>query len=166
MYATVLYAALLLIGGAFSPTTITTLALDQILVGWIMYLLVPLTVLCLTLYGSVTLKVVPNGLLMIFIYILGNIGGMVEMIGNYINSKGVISAGIFLSLISPFHTLYSAAQRILLPSSGLAGEMMRSLNGLTGNGRPASTLMYVYIAVYAIGFLSLAVRKFRKTDIN
>jgi len=165
-YASVLYAALLIIGGAFALNPVITLTFSQILESWFLYLLVPLSVLCLTIYGSVSLKAVPNGLLMIFIYILGNIGGMVEMIGNYINNKSVISAGILISLISPFHTLYSAAERILLPSTGLAGEMMRGMGGLTGSGRPASTTMYIYIAVYSIGFLTLAIYKFKKTDIN
>jgi ABC-type transport system involved in multi-copper enzyme maturation permease subunit len=166
IYATALYTAILLIGSAFSLVTVTSLSFSQILGGWVLYLLVPLTVLCLTLYGSVRLRVVPNGLLMIFIYILGNIGGMVEMIGNLITNSAVVSAGIFLSLLSPFHTLYAAAERILLPSAGLAGEMMRGLGGLTGSGRPASAVMYLYIAAYALGFLALAVRRFRKIDIN
>jgi ABC-type transport system involved in multi-copper enzyme maturation permease subunit len=166
IYATVLYAALLIIGGVYALNTVTTLSLIQILKGWMLYLLVPLCVLCLTLYGSVSLKVVPNGLLMIFIYILGNIGGMVEMIGNYVNSRSVVSAGIFISLLSPFHTLYSASERVLLPSTGLVGEMMRGAGGLTGGGKPASAAMYIYIVLYALGFLALAIRKFRKIDIN
>jgi ABC-type transport system involved in multi-copper enzyme maturation permease subunit len=165
LYATLLYAALLLIGAAFSLTTVVTLSFGQLFYGWLLYTLVPLAVLCLTLYGSVTLRMVPNGLLMIFIYILGNIGGMIEMIGNIISSRSVISAGILLSLISPFHTLYSSAERVLLPSGGLAGEMIRGLGGLAGTGRPASAAMYIYTAVYALGFLALAVRRFRKTDI-
>ncbi len=165
-YSTALYATLLLIGGAFALNPVITLTLSQIIESWCLYLLVPLSVLCLTIYGSVSLKAVPNGLLMIFIYIVGNIGGMVEMIGNYINNKSVISAGILISLVSPFHTLYSSAERILLPSTGLAGEMMRGLGGLTGSGRPASTAMYIYIAVYSIGFLTLAIYKFKKIDIN
>lgn len=99
-------------------------------------------------------------------YLLGNIGGMVEMIGNYINSKAVNSTGIFLSLVSPFHTLYSTAERILLPSSGLAGEVMRGAAGLTGSGQPASPAMFVYIAIYTLGFLALAARKFGRIDLN
>lgn len=166
IYATVLYAALLLIGGAFSMVTVTTLSFSRIFWGWVLYILVPLAVLCLTMYGSVKMKVVPNGLLMIFIFILGNIGGMVEMIGNYVGSTAVVSTGIFISLISPFHTLFAAAERVLLPSTGFAGEMMRGLGGLTGSGKPASAAMYIYIAVYALGFLALAVRRFRKIDIN
>ena len=165
-YATLLYAALLLIGYFFSLNTIITLDFSQIFLGWILYLLVPLAVLCLTLFGSVSLKTVQNGLLMIFIYILGNIGGMVEMIGTCINNEPVLSAGIFISLISPFHTLYGAAERVLLPTTGLAGEMMRGLGGLSGTGRPASAAMYVYIALYSLGFLALSIRKFRRIDIH
>lgn len=164
--ATALFAAILLIGHAYSLDTITALSFAQIFKGWVVYTLVPLILLCLTLYGSITLKVVPNGLLMIFIYLLGNIGGMVEMIGNYINSKAVNSTGIFLSLVSPFHTLYSTAERILLPSSGLAGEVMRGAAGLTGSGQPASPAMFVYIAIYTLGFLALAARKFGRIDLN
>ena len=165
-YAALLYAALLLIGGLYSLSTIVSLDISQIISGGILYLLVPLGVLCLTLYGSVSIKAVQNGLLMIFIYILGNIGGMVEMIGNVVGSKPVLSAGIFISLISPFHTLYGAAERCLLPTAGLAGDMLRGIGGLPGSGRPASAVMYIYIAIYALGFLVLAVRKFKKTDIN
>lgn len=165
-YATALFAAILLIGRAYSLDTVTALSFAQIAEGWVLYTLVPLSLLCLTLYGSIMLKVVPNGLLMIFLYILGNIGGMVEMIGNYVNNRAVDSAGIFLSLVSPFHTLYSTAERILLPSSGLAGELMRGASGLTGSGQPASGAMFVYIGVYTLGFLALAAGRFRKIDIQ
>lgn len=165
-YASVLFFAILLIGLIFQLSTITSLSFLQIISAWLYYLLVPSIVLCITIYGSVVLKVVPNGLLMIFIYILGNIGGMVEMIGTFINNTGVISSGIFLSLISPFHVIYTSVERHLLPSSGIAGEMMRTTGGLSGSGRPPSVWMYVYIAVYAIFFLVLAVKRFSKMDIN
>lgn len=165
LYASVLYAALLCIGGMFVLSTVISLSVIQILKGWLVYALVPLTVLCLTLYGSVSMRVVPNGLLMIFIFVLGNISGVIEMIGNYIDSKAVISTGILISLISPFHTLSNTAERILLPSAGLQGDLLKGLGGLAGSGRPASAVMYIYIAVYALGFLVLAIRKFKRTDI-
>ena len=68
-----------------------------------------------------------------------------------------------LSLISPFHTLFVSAERIL-PSSGLAGNWC-SLAG--SQVAPVGQRHHVrYIAVYALGFLALAVRKFKKIDIN
>lgn len=166
LYATVLFAAILIIGAVFSLSTVLTLNFGQLVSGWLWYLAVPVTVLCVTLYGSVVLKVVPNGLLMIFIYILGNIGGMVEMIGKYINNVEVVSSGIFLSLVSPFHTLYTTMEKVLIPATGLAADVMRSSGGLSGSGQPASAWMYAYIAVYAVGFVCLAIRRFSKIDIN
>lgn len=165
-YATGLMAAILVIGRAYSLDTIIALSFPQVVQSWLIYICVPLAVLCLTLYGSTSLKTVPNGLLMIFIYILGNIGGIVEMIGNYINSKVINSVGILISLISPFHTLYASAERVLLPSSGIAGELVRGAGGLTGSGQPASVVMYIYIAFYAVGFLFISIMKFRKLDIT
>lgn len=166
VYSAIFFTALFVIAGVFSLSTVTALSFGQVLSGFLFYALVPLAILCLTVFGSVSFRAVPNGLLMIFIYVLGNIGGMVEMIGNLITSRGVISSGIFISLVSPFHTLFSAAERALLPSAGLAGEFMRSAGGLTGSGRPPSVWMYLYICVYLFGFLFLAVRKFGKRDIN
>ena len=164
-YATVLFSAMLIIGRIFSLQTVLSLGVGQTVLSWLLYTLVPVCLLCLTLFGSTLMKTVPNGLLMIFIYILGNIGGMVEMIGGYMNNNSVVSSGIFISLISPFHTLYNEASRVLFPTSGIASDLMRGMGGLSGSGRAASTLMFVYIGVYAVGFLLLAARRFHKRDI-
>jgi hypothetical protein len=37
--------------------------------------------------------------------------------------------------------------------------MLRGIDGLPGSGRPASAAMYIYIAIYALGFLALAVHE-------
>lgn len=166
IYATVLYSLLLIIGSLFDLSTITALSFSQILLGWLLYLLIPVAVLCLTLFGSVSLKTVPNGILMIFIYILGNVGGMVEMIGRFINNTAVSGTGIFISLISPFHTIYSTMERMLLPSTGISGMAMGGMGGpLSGSGAPASVWMYIYIGIYMIGFVLLAIRNFSRKDI-
>lgn len=164
IYATLLFSLILVIGAFFGLGTITGLVFPQILSGWLLYLLLPVAVLCLTQYGSVSLKAVPNGILMIFVYILGNVGSMVEMIGQYLNSKSIISTGIFISLISPFQTIYNTMERVMLPSSGLVGNAMAAA-GLSGGGKPASLWMFVYIAVYMLGFVALAIRKFSRKDI-
>ncbi len=165
IYATLLFSAILLIGVVYSLETVLALSFSQIIIAWLFYLLVPLCLLCITLYGSTIMRTIPCGLFMIFVYILGNIGGMVEMIGNYINNSAVISSGIFISLVSPFQTLYNEAQRALLPSAGVAGDLMRGIGGLSGGGKAASPAMLVYIGVYSTLFILLAVRKFGKTDI-
>ncbi|MGI1658299.1 MAG: ABC transporter permease [Desulfitobacterium sp.] len=164
LYATVLFALILAIGSFYGLDTILSLTFAQILKGWLLYLLIPVALLCLTVYGSVSLKAVANGIAVIFIYILGNVGGMVEMIGGYLNSDSIISTGIFISLISPFQTIYTTMERVMVPNSQLAGSAM-SAASLSGSGQPASTWMFIYIALYMLTFVALATWKFSKKDI-
>ena len=165
-FATVFYVLLIVIGWAFGLDTVTALSFGQMLGGWLLFLSCPLAILCLTLWGSVNFKTVPNGVLMIFIYILGNIGGMVEMVGQLLNSNSINSAGIFLSLISPFHMLYVTCENLLLPSANLAMNAARFAGGLTGAGNPPSVWMYVYTGVYVAAFLGFAIHGFSKKDIT
>jgi hypothetical protein len=37
---------------------------------------------------------------------------------------------------------------------------------LSGSGKPASIWMFVYIAIYMLGFVTLAIRKFSSKDIS
>ena len=164
--ATVFYALLLGIGAVFGLNTVVSLSAWQIIGGWLLFLTAPLAMLCLTLWGSVNLRTVPNGILMIFVYILGQAGGMVEMVGQLINSRSISVSGIFLSVISPFHMLYITCQNFLLPSAGVLQNAARIAGGLTGSGAPPSKWMYVYTAVYAVGFVLLAARGFSRKDIT
>jgi ABC-type transport system involved in multi-copper enzyme maturation permease subunit len=165
LYATSLFFLLLLIGALFGLSTIMNLTFPQIIRGWLLYLLLPVALLCLTLFCSVVLKTVPAGILLIFIYILGNVGGVVEMIGLYMNDSSVIGIGIFASLISPFQTIYSTMERVILPSSGIVGSAM-SAGALSAVGQPASIWMFVYIAIYTFGSTTLAIQKFSRKDIS
>lgn len=164
LYATFLYAAVLIIGAIFNLSTITNLSILQISQGWLLYLLQPIAVLCITIYGSVSLKTVPNGILIIFIYILGSVGGMVEMMGLYMNNNSVIGTGIFVSLISPIQVIYSTMEKVLLANSQMVSSFMSGAS-LSGSGKPASLWMFVYIGVYMLVFVLLAIRKFSQKDI-
>ena len=164
-FATAFFALLTAIGAIFGLSTITALSMWRILGGWLLFLTAPLAVLCLTLWGSARFRTVPNGILMIFIYILGNIGGMVEMVGQLLNNNSINSAGIFLSLVSPFHMLYVTCENFLLSSANLVENAARFAGGLTGSGSPPSSWMYVYTVVYVAAFLAFALRNFSKKDI-
>ncbi len=164
-FATVIFMLMLAIGGLFGLETITSLTFFQTIGGWLLYMWIPVTVLCLTVFGSVSLKAVPNGILMIFIYILGNVGGTIEMIGHYMNSDSIISTGIFISLVSPFQVIYNAMEQLMFPASELAGTVMAG-SSMSGSGEPASVWMYLYIVLYMLTFVWLAVRKFSRKDIS
>lgn len=165
-YATALYAAILGLAAAFGLPTMKGLGFGALLAGYGYFILEPLVLLCLTVFGSVSIRTVPNGILMIFMYILGYIGGMVEQVGNIINNQNVIGSGIFLSLVSPFHSLYNSAVGVLLPNAGLMGDMASIMGGMAGGGSASSVWMYVYIAAYAAFFLGFAVKRFNKKDIT
>ena len=165
-FATVFYAMLLIIGGFSGLSTITALTAWQIIGGWLLFLTAPLAVLCLTLWGSARFRTVPNGILIIFIYILGNIGGMVEMIGQLLNNKSINGAGIFLSLVSPFHMLYVTCENFLMPGADLMQNAARFSGALTGSGASPSSWMYVYTVVYIAVFLLFTIRGFSKKDIT
>ena len=166
IYASFLYFVILAIGKYFNLSTITALTASQIFFCWLLYLSIPFAILCLTVFGSVHLKTVPNGILMIFIYIMGNAGGMVEMIGGYINSAKIVATGIFISLISPFHTIFGIFERKLLPSIGMVENMARGAGGLAGSGAPASFWMHLYIVIYLLACVSLAIHSFSRKDIQ
>jgi len=164
--STVFYALILIIGRISNLSTITVLTVWQVIGGWLLFMTVPLAVLCLTLWGSVKFKTISNGIIMIFIFILGLIGGMVEMVGQLLNSVNINSGGIFLSLVSPFHMLYITCQNFLLPSSNITQNIAQFAGGLTGSGAPPSIWMYIYTAVYVVAFVLLAFRNFSRKDIT
>lgn len=165
IYATIMFFALLAIGTAFSLECVKFLSVSQVLLSWLLYTLVPVVLVCLTMFGSSFMKTVPNGLLVIFIYILGNIGGTLETIGTYIDNQAVSSTGIFMSLLSPFNTLYNEAQNTLLSSGGIVGDLVSMSGGMSGNNQEPSTLMFLYIGIYAFALLLISVRRFQKRDI-
>lgn len=164
-FSTILLMLFLVIGYGFRLEPILALTFRQLLTGAAFYLLVPVAVLLVTVSGSIYYKQVANGLLATFIYILGNIGGMVEMIGTYINNEGIISSGILLSLISPFQVIYSTAEKILVPAQGIGSEIMRVSGGLSGSGRGASSWMFLYIGLYCLLFMVISIRRFSTLDL-
>lgn len=166
IFASVLYVLIIVIGCLFDLSTFTSLSASQFIVGWFFYLLLPIAILCVTMFGSTIFKTVANGILMIFIYVLSSVGGMVEMVGNIINNDMVEASGVFISLLSPFQVIYNTMEEKLLDVSSL-GSAVTTQAGMPmgGGGSPASPLMYVYIGLYMIFFIWLAVRTFNKKDI-
>lgn len=166
IFGTIMVFSILIIGNIFGLEAVTALMPLQIIKGFLMYMLVPVALLCVTVYGSISLKTVPNGLFMIFIYIIGNIGGTVEMIGKYMANEGISSVGIFISLLSPFNTIFNASKNILMNQQSILNELASSAGGLSGQGQEPSVFMYMYIGIYMVMFLFLACRKFQKLDIS
>lgn len=126
------------------------------------FLLEPLVILSLCVFGSSTLKTITNGIMVISIYILGLIGSMMEQIGSLINNDYLYKFGILSSLISPFDLIYRQMLSSLYSGLVFINPMM---GGIGGNTTNPSKWMIVYIFIYLFGLLFLAIRKFGKKDL-
>jgi ABC-type transport system involved in multi-copper enzyme maturation permease subunit len=162
MYSTFLYFALLFIPWAVGFPIQNTLTFSAVLCGYLLFILEPLTLLALSLFGSVSMKTLGNGMLMAALYILGLIGGMMEQFGGFLGNRDLVTIGILSSLVSPFDVIYRKMTSVLFSGTGMGNPMFGS--GMAGNAEPSAWMM-AYVGLYLLAMLFWAVRKFGKKDI-
>lgn len=126
------------------------------------FILEPLAILSLCIYGSVTFKTLNNGIFVIAIYMLGLIGGIVEQVGVLVKVDAMYKWGIISSLISPFDITYRQMLASVFKSVGLTNPLF---GASMISGTTPSKWMTVYTLIYTFGLVLLAVRKFGKKDI-
>lgn len=163
LYSCFIYAAIIGICSSIGISVTSTFGLIPILKGLLLFILQPLVILSLSFFGGVIFKTITNGIFVMAIYILGLIGGMMEQIGSMISNDILIKWGIFLSLISPADTLYREMISTIFSNVGFE---MPLFGAATQSNMTPSIWMNVYIAIYTLGLLFLAVWKFRKKDIS
>lgn len=158
VYGILLFAAilaLLKIMGGYVP--------DNILPGLGLFLLQPLILLTLTVLGSIFLSTMANGIFILMLYVIATVGGMIETVGGMIRNKSLINIGIISSLLVPTDAAYRKMVSLLVVSKGT------TINSLTmtpfGTTNPPSAVMVVYMFIYIILFLTLAIYIFNKRDI-
>lgn len=128
-----------------------------------LFLLQPLILLTLTIFGSTIMLTMANGITVIMLYIIGTVGGMVEMVGGLIKNQSLTTAGIVTSLLIPNDAIYrKMVSELLLDSSTALNPLTMSPFGAVN---PASTVMIIYTFVYIFAFLFFAVYLFTKRDI-
>jgi ABC-type transport system involved in multi-copper enzyme maturation permease subunit len=164
LFASAIFFILILMGALIGLPAIASLALWQIVQGWLLFILIPVSVLVVTLSLSLYLKTVSNGIVMIFLYLLGLIGGFLDFLGEALYTKSVSAVGIFMGLLSPFQALYSRMDSVVTPPEGLDNSMANGADVISSlfNG----PLMYLYIAVYVMAFLLITIRVFNREDIT
>ena len=157
LYSVFLYTSVVLICVVLQLPVMKMLGIPPLLKGLLFFILQPIAILSLSIFGSVRFKTTVNGIVVIALYILGAIGGMMEQIGTAIENTNLINWGIFSSVI--YHQMLDA----VFSDAGLANPMF-AMSGMQGN--TPSQWMMVYIFVYIIGLTALAVRRFEKRDIG
>lgn len=163
-YSAFLYIFLFIINFIFDIPPLNHVQPLVFLQGLILFCYEPLVLLSLCLFGSVVLKTMNNGILAIGIYILGMIGGMMEQIGTFIELNGLVQGGIFISLVSPFDSIYRKMMSILFSSMNLIGTTFAGPFFISE--RVPSIWMMVYTLVFCLGFILLAIRRFNSKDIG
>lgn len=162
VYSMILFFGVLVICAFAKLPLITSLGILDILKGLGYFILEPLAILSLAFVFGVRFKTIVNGIIVAGIYILGLIGGMVEQIGAALKMDNLYQIGIIASLISPFDIIYRQMVGAIFSSLGVVNPLF----GLRSIASTApSKWMIVYIFIYIIGFLLLAIKDFNKRDI-
>lgn len=164
LYSAVLYVAVVIISTISKISIIETFGVASLAKGFLFFILQPLTILSLSLYGSTKLKTLNNGILVMAIYILGAIGGVMEQVGAFSNNESLSTIGIISSLVSPFEVIYRKMISTIFASLG-------SFNFLGGFAMPGkstapSEWMIVYVCLYLAFFIFMSIKEFNKKDIG
>jgi len=164
IYSAILYIAVIIISTVSKISIVDTFGVLVLAKGFIFFILEPLTLLALILYGSTKFKTLNNGIFIIAIYILGIISTVIEQIGSLTKNDTLTTLGIISSLISPFDAIYKKMVSTIFASLGSFNFVMGF--GMQGNSTTPSIWMMVYVCVYLVFFIFLSVRGFEKKDIG
>lgn len=158
IYAGLLFVAVVTAGRVFlgTPTSLELAA-----VGF--FVLEPLLLLALTLLGTTLLSTLANGVTMVMLFVVGMVGGLIEQIGVMVKSSSMVTIGIVTSLVMPADSIYRKASAALFAD---AGSLLPAAQlGPFSSASAPSIWMVVYVGMYLIAALILAVRTFAGRDI-
>jgi ABC-type transport system involved in multi-copper enzyme maturation permease subunit len=163
LYAATLFFLVILISKIQGLSVTNIMELSGLAKGLGFFILEPLAILSLSIFGSSVFKTLTNGVIVIAIYILGLIGSMMEQIGSLIANDNLYKFGILSSLISPFDLIYRKMISVVFSDAVVSNPMT---GGLGSNATSPSIWMIIYIGIYLTGLLIFATVKFNKRDIS
>lgn len=163
LYSAFLYIALIVISTLSNISLIRTFGVAALAKGFLFFILQPLTILAVSLYGSTVFRTMINGMLLISLYMLGTIGGVMEQVGAMTNNTSLSTIGIISSLISPFEVIYRKMISTIFSTLG----SFNFLGGFSMPGKPTtpSGWMMVYVCIYLLLFIFMSIKGFGKKDI-
>jgi ABC-type transport system involved in multi-copper enzyme maturation permease subunit len=162
-YSIFLFSAIITICTIFHLPIVNTIEPAKIIKGLLFFTLEPIAILSLSIFGSAAFKTLSNGIFVISIYILGLIGGVMEVIGSMLQNQSLVNLGIISSLISPFDIIYRQMLSAMFENIGIRNPFM-VVGGMTST--TPSIWMLIYIIAYIPILVILAIRKFRLKDIS
>lgn len=162
-YSIFLFAAIISICAIFQLPIVKTLEPMNVIKGLLFFVLEPIAILSLSIFGSASFKTLSNGIFVVSIYILGLIGGVMEQIGTLLKNQGLVNWAIVSSLISPFDIIYRQMLSSIFSNLGITNPF-GLVNGTAGT--TPSIWMLIYILAYIPVMIIFAIKKFRVKDIS
>jgi len=162
-YSTFLYVTVVFINFIVGVPPLNSPDIPVLLKGLALFVLEPLAILSLCIYGSISFKTLNNGILVIAIYIIGTVGSMMEQIGALLKADGLVQWGIVISLVSPFDTVYRKMVDTIYSNTDIS--LLFSSPLFISSNTP-SKWMILYVCIFLVSMLALSVRKFNKKDIS
>ena len=118
----------------------------------------------LSVLGSVYLTAIPNGIVVLMLYLGGLIGGLLKQIGDALNLSNLSTTGKVIGYVVPFEALYQAGLNWLTSGvTGLARVIVQL--GPFGGAEAGGLLIWVYAVFYVVVLGVLAVRGFNRRDL-
>ncbi|WMJ79378.1 ABC transporter permease subunit [Clostridium sp. MB40-C1] len=165
-YVTIIYLGIIGINMFFGKGEVINFALGAIIRSLLIIYILPILLVSIGIFLSCRTSTVGAGVILVILYFLGMIGGFLERISFVLTdqvAKSVISnIGIITSLIIPSDIVYRKASSILFTTKSGLNFNIESMLG--GNVQPSSFMM-IYITIYIIAMIILAIRKFQKRDL-
>lgn len=163
IYGCVLYIAIIIFASIGQPKFIEIFGVWTLMKGLGLFLLQPIAIASLAVFGSTFFKTVNNSIFVIAVYLLGFIGNIMEQIGAFGNMPDLVTYGILTSLIAPFEVIYRKMLSIVFADLG-GFNMVMGMTG--GNSVEPSGYMMGYVVIYMTVLIFLGIRKMNRRDIG
>ncbi|WFD09813.1 ABC transporter permease [Tepidibacter hydrothermalis] len=165
-YVTFFYLSIIGFNIFFGKGMIVNLPFNSILKSLLTLYLLPILLTSIGIFFSCSMSTMASGITLLIMYFFGMIGGFLEQMSGVITVEATKQAlsniGIITSLIIPSDIIYKKASSVLFTTSS---GLNLSIGSLMGAKTQPSSAMMIYIIIYIIAMLILAVRKFQKRDL-
>ncbi|WP_026593771.1 ABC transporter permease subunit [Bacillus sp. UNC437CL72CviS29] len=163
-YAAFLFISIVLIhqtmgGSAFHLDFTAT----QIIKALALFLIQPVILISIAILLSTRMATLNAGIVLIILYGTGFIGGFVEQIGTLAQKTALVNMGIIASLLFPIDTMYRKMTIYLFDSGD--NPLSIASQGVFGSVSAPSNMMIVYVVLYVLAAIFIAIRTFKSRDL-
>jgi ABC-type transport system involved in multi-copper enzyme maturation permease subunit len=163
IYTIFVYIMIIFNSKVLGTDTFENVSSINLILGGLVYLFIPISVISLCIFGNSYFKSISNGIFIFVLYMFGVIGGLLEQIASVTGKFNLVNIGILSSLLSPANIIYRIVVESILGEANISSGLFVGLN-LTCS-KP-STIMYIYIALYIVILPIVAIIRFNKLDLN